>query len=203
LSREWLRKRKKDPFYKQAKVEGYNSRAAYKLMELNERLSLFSAGSKVLDLGAAPGGWSQFALEVVGQRGLVVAVDLVPFSGVKGVEFVQGDIEAASTIEEILRFSNEFDCVLSDAAPHLSGNRNLDLGRALALNWAVLKISVVLLRKGGSTVVKMFRGDELIELKEGFSDRFRRVEEIKPRSSVTKSNEIYVAFRGFLGWQED
>ncbi len=203
MSKQWVMARKRDPFYRQAKVEGYNSRAAYKLKELNERLSLFYAGSRVLDLGAAPGGWSQFVLEVVGEKGLVVSVDLVPLSGVKGVVFVQGDIEAGPTMEEVLRFSKVYDCVLSDAAPHLSGNRNLDRGRALALNWAVLKLAVEVLGKGGSCVVKMFRGDELMELKEGFSDRFRRVEEVKPRSSVPKSNEIYVAFRGFLGRRED
>lgn len=203
MSKQWMMARKRDPFYRQAKVEGYNSRATYKLIELNERLSLFSKGSRVLDLGAAPGGWSQFILEVVGEKGLVVAVDLVPLSGVNGVEFVMGDIESGSTLEEVKKFSKEYDCVLSDAAPHLSGNRNLDLGRALALNWAVLKLSVAVLRKGGSCVVKMFRGDELMELKEGFSDRFRRVEEIKPRSSMRSSNEIYVAFRGSLGRPEE
>lgn len=203
MSKQWIMARKKDPFYRQAKAEGYNSRATYKLIELNERLSLFSKGSRVLDLGASPGGWSQFILEIVGEKGLVVAVDLIPLSGVKGVEFVQGDIEVASTLEEVMRFSKEYDCVLSDAAPHLSGNRNLDRGRALALNWAVLKLSVAVLRKGGSCVVKMFRGDELLELKEGFSDRFRRVEELKPRSSMRSSNEIYVAFRGSLGRPED
>jgi len=102
-----------------------------------------------------------------------------------------------------MRASPEYDAVISDAAPHLSGNRNLDRGRAFALNWAVMKLAVAVLRKGGSAIVKMFRGDELIELKEGFSDRFWRVEEVKPRSSVSSSNEVYVAFRGFLGRQED
>lgn len=203
MSREWLRQRKRDPFYRQAKVEGYNSRAAFKLKELNERLSLFTKGSRVLDLGAAPGGWSQFALEAVGDKGMVVAVDLVPLSGVDGIRFIQGDIEAPGTLEEVMRASPEYDAVISDAAPHLSGNRNLDLGRALALNWAVMKMAVAVLRKDGSAVVKMFRGDELMELKEGFSDGFWRVEEVKPRSSVKSSNEVYVAFRGFSGRQED
>ncbi len=202
MTREWLRQRKSDPYYRQAKSEGFRSRATFKLKEMNERLHLFKQGGKVLDVGAAPGGWSQYAVGIVGPQGKVVAVDIVPMPSVQGVEFLLGDIEEPSTIEGVLAISSEYDAVVSDASPNLSGNKNLDRGRCLALSWAVMTFALRTLRKGGSAVVKMFRGDELTELKGGFSEHFSSVSELKPRSSLGRSSEVYLAFRGYKGRSE-
>ncbi|MFW3145707.1 MAG: RlmE family RNA methyltransferase [Thermoplasmatota archaeon] len=197
MSKEWIKQRKRDPFYRRAKSEGYRSRASYKLKEINGRTHLLRRGYRVLDLGAAPGGWSQVALNIVGGGGKVVAVDLVSMEPIDGVDFIRGDIEDPETLERITEKCDSFHAVISDASPSLSGNRTLDRGRGFALSWAVLKLGVQVLRPGGSIVVKMFQGDEMNELMEEFSGSFTNVDRIKPRSSLKKSIEIYLVFRGF------
>jgi 23S rRNA (uridine2552-2'-O)-methyltransferase len=199
VTKEWIRQRKRDPFYRKAKTEGYRSRSAYKLKEINSRLRLIRKGSAVVDVGASPGGWSQVAREIVGDRGTVVAVDILPMESVGGVRFVQGDIEDHLTVEMIREIRPDFDAVISDASPSLSGNRTLDRGRGLALNWAVLKMALQVLRPGGSVVVKMFQGTEVDELIEEYGPSFNNVDRLKPRSSLKKSIELYIAFRGFKG----
>jgi len=196
LTKEWIKQRKRDPYYRKAKSEGYRSRAAYKLKEINNRLRIIKKGSRVLDLGASPGGWSQVAKEIVGPKGSVVAVDLVPMDPVDGVKFVQGDIEDPETQKKVLDVSREYDVVISDASPSLSGNRTLDRGRSLALCWAIMTMAPKVLRPGGSVLVKMFQGDEVDELIEEFGGRYRNVDRMKPRSSLKRSIEIYIAFRG-------
>ncbi|MGA1794168.1 MAG: RlmE family RNA methyltransferase [Thermoplasmatota archaeon] len=198
MTKEWIRQRKRDPYYRKARSEGYRSRAAYKLKEINNRLRLIKRGGRVLDLGASPGGWSQVAKELTGPGGLVVAVDLVPMDPVDGVRFVLGDIEDPETLNSVMELSREYDIVISDASPSLSGNRTLDRGRSLALCWAVLKIASEVLRPGGSALVKMFQGSEVDELIEEFGGQYRNVDRMKPRSSLKRSIEIYIAFRGKL-----
>jgi 23S rRNA (uridine2552-2'-O)-methyltransferase len=199
LTKEWIRQRKRDPFYRKAKTEGYRSRAAYKLKEINNRLRLIRKGSRVVDVGASPGGWSQVAKEIVGEGGTVVAVDILPMEDVKGVRFVQGDIEDPQTIEGIREMCPIFDAVVSDASPSLSGNRTLDRGRSLALNWAVMKLALQVLKPGGGVVVKMFQGSEVDELVEEYGPYFNTFDRIKPRSSLKRSIELFIAFRGFKG----
>ncbi len=199
MTKEWIRQRKRDPFYRKAKTEGYRSRSAYKLKEINNRLRLIRKGSAVIDVGAAPGGWSQVASEIVGERGTVVAVDLIPMESVGAVRFIQGDIEDPQTVERIKDIRPLFDAVISDASPSLSGNRTLDRGRGLALGWAVLKMAQQVLKPGGGVVVKMFQGSEVDELIEEYGPSFDNMDRIKPRSSLKKSIELYIAFRGFRG----
>ncbi|MGA1819939.1 MAG: RlmE family RNA methyltransferase [Thermoplasmatota archaeon] len=196
MTKEWIRQRKRDPYYRKARSEGYRSRAAYKLKEINNRLRLIRRGSMVLDLGASPGGWSQVAKEIAGPGGSVVAVDLVPMEQVDGVRFVLGDIEDPETHNRVLEISSEYDVVISDASPSLSGNRTLDRGRSLALCWAVLTMASKVLKPGGSALVKMFQGSEVDELIEEFGGQYRSVDRMKPRSSLKRSIEIYIAFRG-------
>jgi len=195
LSKEWIKARKNDPYYRKAKTEGYRSRAAYKLKEIAERLSLFRNGNRVLDIGASPGGWSQVAAEAVGTAGLVVAVDIEHMDPVRGVTFIQGDVTDPIVQERIASVCHSFDCVISDASPRLSGNKVLDRGRDLALCWAVLESALRFLRKDGTAIVKVFQGDELIELRQYFQPYFRSVDTIKPRSSTNRSSEVYLAFR--------
>jgi len=197
LSKEWLRQRKKDPYYRKAKQEGLRSRATFKLEEVNERVHIIRRGDRVLDLGAAPGGWSQYSIGTVGDKGLVVAVDMVAMPPIPGVHFIQGDIEDPSVIEKVLAISKEYDAVVSDIAPHLSGNRVYDRGRSLALAWMVMGLAVKVLSPGGSALVKMFQGDEVVELKEEFGSHFGSIDHLKPRSSSKSSSEIFILFRGF------
>ncbi|MGA1872095.1 MAG: RlmE family RNA methyltransferase [Thermoplasmatota archaeon] len=196
MTKEWIRQRKRDPYYRRARTEGYRSRAAYKLKEINSRTRIIRRGNRVLDLGASPGGWSQVAAEIVGQKGAVVAVDLIGMEPVKGVDFINGDIEDPETVDRVLGLFDAYDAVISDAAPSLSGNRTLDRGRSLALCWAVLGIASKVLRPGGSALVKMFQGSEVDELIEEFGGSYGNVDRLKPRSSLKRSIEIYIAFRG-------
>lgn len=202
MTKEWIRQRKRDPFYRRAKAEGYRSRAAYKIKQMNERVSLMKKGDSVLDLGAAPGGWSQYVVGQVGE-GNVVAVDILQMEPVEGVHFIQGDMEDPQTVEKIKEVRSSFDLVISDISPSLSGNRTLDRGRSLAHAWAVLKLSLEVLKKKGDVVVKIFQGDEVQELKDEFGKYFWKVENHKPPSSLKRSIEMYLIFRGFTGCQED
>ena len=199
MSREWCRKRKSYPYYRRAKKEGYRSRAAYKLREINNRVKILKPGYDVLDIGASPGGWSQVAREIVGESGTVVAVDLVPMPEIEGVFFIRGDIEKEETVSGIREVCDSYDAVISDASPKLSGNRTLDRGRSYALCYFSLELAVELLHEGGNCLVKIFQGDEIDELKNDWGDRFRSVERFKPRSSLKRSIEIYMMFRGFKG----
>lgn len=203
MTKQWIRQRKRDPYYKKAKSEGYRSRAAYKLREINNRIRLIKKGGRVIDLGATPGGWSQVASEIVGSEGIVVAVDLLPMESIKDVRFIQGDIEDEKILERVIEICPRYDAVISDASPRLSGNRTLDRGRSLALNWAIMKMASKVLKKNGGLVVKMLQGTEVDELLEEFRDQYHNFDRIKPRSSLKRSIEIYLVFRGFIPTNED
>ena len=191
----------RDRYYKKAKHEGYRSRAAYKLLELQQRYRLLRPGDKVVDLGAAPGGWLQVAAKIVGQKGKVIGIDVQemrPFSDGQIVS-VHGDISAGeiqSKIAELL--GGLADTVISDMAPKLSGIRDADIARAVELNRLALAVAVRLLRPGGSLLIKSFMSNELhqltAELKKGFSD----VQRTKPEATRQGSSEFYFVAKGFL-----
>ncbi|MEA3560134.1 MAG: RlmE family RNA methyltransferase [Candidatus Thermoplasmatota archaeon] len=203
MTNEWIKQRRRDPFYRKAKAEGYRSRAAYKLKEIHDRVHLIKKGYLVLDLGAAPGGWSQVASELVGPGGKVIAVDQRLMEPMKGVVFIQGDIEDKTLVLELKKVGGDFNTVISDISPRLSGNRTLDRGKSFALNWAVMKLVVQVLRPGGGVVLKMFQGEEMNELRDEFGHLFDHFDRFKPKSSLKRSIEIFVAFRGFRGVKED
>jgi 23S rRNA (uridine2552-2'-O)-methyltransferase len=190
-----------DRFYKKAKQEGYRSRAAYKLLELQQRYRLLRPGDKVIDLGAAPGGWLQVAAKITGQNGKVVGVDLEEIQRFPehNVTMLQGDAgspEIQSKIKEIL--GGPPDAVISDMAPKLSGIRDADIARALELDRLALAVAVRLLRPGGSLLVKSFMSNELhqftAELKADFTD----VQRTKPEATRQGSSEFYFLAKGFL-----
>jgi 23S rRNA (uridine2552-2'-O)-methyltransferase len=195
LSKEWNKQRQTDTFYRKAKTEGYRSRAAYKIKEIDNRLRLFKEGSCVIEIGASPGGWTQAIRERIGQSGKVVAVDLTPMPPLDGVIFVQGDITEKATMERILAISELYDVVVSDASPKLSGNKTYDRGRDLALCWSIMDLALKVLKVDGTAVIKMFQGEEMLELKGHFSPFFKRVDTLKPKSSLNSSTEVYLAFR--------
>ena len=193
-----------DRFFKQAKREGYRSRAAYKLLELQQRFRLMKPGDFVVDLGAAPGGWLQVAAEIVGSTGKVIGVDLQPIETFRqsNILLLQGDITEAATQEKIKEsLGGPAHCVLSDMAPKLSGIRDADTARCLDLNRAALAATTRLLRRGGALLVKSFISDELqaftLELKKSFSS----VQRTRPEASRQGSSEFYFCAKNFRATQ--
>jgi 23S rRNA (uridine2552-2'-O)-methyltransferase len=189
-----------DSFYKRAKQEGFRSRAAYKLLELQRRYHLLRTGDTVIDLGAAPGGWLQVISKIVGPRGKIIGVDLQaiqPFHE-HNIIFLQGDMTSAGMQKKIKDLlSRPADCALSDMAPKLSGIRDADTARCLELNQIALRTAAELLRPGGSLLIKSFVSDELhgftTEIKKQFSD----VQRSKPEATRQGSSEFYFVAKGF------
>jgi 23S rRNA (uridine2552-2'-O)-methyltransferase len=191
-----------DRYYKKAKQEGYRSRSAYKLFELQQRYRLLRTGDNVVDLGAAPGGWLQIAAKVVGQNGKVIGVDIQaiqPFSA-RQIVLVHGDVsslEIQSKIKELL--GGMADAVISDMAPKLSGIRDADMARALELNRLALHVAAPLLRPGGSLLIKSFMSNELHQLTAELKRQFSDVQRTKPEATRQGSSEFYFVAKGFLG----
>jgi len=188
-SKEWLRRHVSDPYVKKARKEGYRSRAAYKLLELDEREKLFRPGQTVLDLGAAPGGWSQVAAEKVKPGGRVVAIDLLPVAAISGVEVRRGDFR------EQLADLPPMDLVLSDVSPNLSGIRNVDQARGLELLLAAIDACHKVLKPSGAFVSKAFHGDAFEDALAELDKAFGKVRVVKPAASRGESRETYFVAR--------
>ena len=188
----------KDSFYRKAKRDGYRSRAAYKLLELNRRFRIIEVGDRVVDLGAAPGGWLQVAARLSGQEGRVVGVDLQPIEPLKekNVVVFQGDIASEQCRRRLkVLLGSPADCVLSDLSPRLSGIRDLDLSRSLELARMALDAARSLLGPGGNFVVKTFVGEELKDFSLELKRHFRSVERTRPEATRKGSSEIYFCAR--------
>ena len=198
VGKAWVKDRKRDLYYRKAKESGYRSRAAYKLFQIQERFQVIRPGNSVIDLGAAPGGWSQVAKKL--EAGRVLAVDKTFMEPVEGVTFVQVDLEDASalaTIEE--KMKTGADVVLSDMAPHLSGNRSLDHARSIDLAERGFIVAVRTLRKGGRFVTKIFQGDMYPSFKRRVQTHFTRTKAFGPPASPRGSAEIYLVATGWHG----
>jgi len=190
----------RDTYYKKAKQEGYRSRAAYKLIELQQRFRIIQRGDRVVDLGAAPGGWLQVAAKLAGPSGKVLGVDLEAIEplGSKNVLLFQGDIALAATQERVKQLlGGPADSVISDLAPKLSGIRDADIARALELNLTALKVACELLRPGGSFLVKSFVGPELETFFAELRKFFRSVQRTRPEATRRQSSEMYFVAKGF------
>jgi 23S rRNA (uridine2552-2'-O)-methyltransferase len=184
----------RDTYYKKAKQEGYRSRAAYKLAELQERFRIFKAGQLVVDLGAAPGGWMQVAAKLVGPSGKVLGVDLQPIEPFhqKNIMIVQGDITVPETEQRIMEYlGRPVDSVISDVAPKLTGIRDTDEARSLELNRTALGVAKRLLRAGGSFLIKSFVSEELRIFSTELETQFRSLQRTRPDASRKGSSEIY------------
>lgn len=189
---------RKDFYYKKAKREGYRSRAAYKLIELNRKFSIIKGNDMVVDLGCAPGGFLQVASEIVGEKGIVVGIDLLPVSPVgKNVFVVEGDFTDLSNISLLLSFTDgqKFDVLLSDMAPHTSGIHFKDARHSYDLAKTVFSSLDLLLKKDGNMIVKIFEGCETREIAALARDRFRKVDLTRPDSTRRGSKELYVVAR--------
>jgi len=198
-SREWLARQLNDPYVKEAKAKGYRSRAAFKLLELDEKYRLLKRGALVLDLGAAPGGWSQYAAKVLAGKGRVIALDILPMDPIPGVEFIQADFtsdEALAALRQRLE-GGRADLVLSDIAPNMSGVGDVDQARIMYLAELALEFACEALRPGGSFLVKVFQGQGFQEYMRRLRDTFGEVASRKPKSSRSRSSELYLLARNY------
>ncbi len=197
----WRSERKRDHYYRKAKKEDYRSRAAYKLIQMNERFSLIRQGDEVIDLGANPGGWSQVAAELVGDQGRVIAIDIKPMKAIKGVDFLRGDALSSRTISDIreLLDGNKANVMISDMSPNISGNYSLDHARSMELAEMALEYTGWFLRPGGNMVVKVFDGDMTFDYVKKIRTKFRVAKRHAPKASRKSSSEIYIIGKGFRG----
>lgn len=200
-SDRWLKEHFDDVWVRKSQQDGYRSRASYKLIELDRKDRLFRPGQTVVDLGAAPGGWTQVAVEKVGDQGVVVASDILPMDPVAGVAFVQGDFTEQSVFDELMAVldGRPVDIVISDMAPNMSGNPATDIPRAMALVELALDMAQQVLRPGGALVTKVFQGEGFDALLADMKQSFSSVVSRKPDSSRARSREIYQVCRGFRG----
>ncbi|MGB4611469.1 MAG: 23S rRNA (uridine(2552)-2'-O)-methyltransferase [Methanothermobacter thermautotrophicus] len=202
MGKRWQAERKRDHYYRSAKKENYRSRASYKLLQLNNKYKLIKKGDRVLDLGAAPGGWSQVALDKVGEEGLVVAVDLQRIKGFPAENFraIRGDFTDPEVKEKIIReLGGRADVVISDAAPSLSGIRDIDHLRSVDLVENVLDIAYRVLDRKGNILIKAFQGPELDRVIKELRKDFWKLKTTKPASSRKASAEMYIVGRDFKG----
>lgn len=193
-SKGWMKEHVNDFFVQQAKKEGYRSRAAYKLIEIAERDHLFKSGMTVVDLGAAPGGWSQVAAEKLGRKGRVIAVDLLEMAPLPGVTFIQGNLDdtfVLAELEENLR-QLALDLVISDMSPNISGIGVVDQARGMHLAELALEFCAKRLNSGGDFLVKVFQGSGSEEFVREMRTKFKRVVIRKPEASRGRSSEIYL-----------
>ena len=197
-SRAWLKEHHDDPFVQRAQREGYRSRAVYKLIEINEKDSLIQSGMSVLDLGSAPGGWSQVAGVLVGDRGRVLASDILPMDHLPNVTFIQGDFTEQETYDQLIQAlsGRRLDVVISDMAPNMSGLAAVDQPRAMYLVELATDLALRALSPGGAMLTKVFQGEGFEEWFRQIRERFERVITRKPSASRPRSREVYVVATG-------
>lgn len=202
-STRWLERQLNDPYVKQAKIDGYYSRAAYKLLEINDKYNLLHKGAKIVDLGAAPGGWSQVAAKITGcndNNQNIVAMDLLPINHISGVKFWQGDMQddnAPDIIADML--GGNADLVLSDMEPNTTGHASTDHLRIMILCELSYNFAITILKEGGAFICKVRQGGTEGELLKDMKKQFQKVAHFKPNSSRAESPETYVVAIGFKG----
>jgi 23S rRNA (uridine2552-2'-O)-methyltransferase len=196
-SRRWLKEHFSDTYVKQAQLAGYRSRAVYKLLELQERYRLFKPGMTVIDLGAAPGGWSQLVVKLVQPKGRVLALDLLPMDPIEGVEFIQGDFSDETIVQQLLGqlAAAKADWVISDMAPNMSGNESVDIPRSIYLSELALDFALQILNPGGGFLIKVFQGEGFDALLAEIKRNFKAASVRKPKASRDRSREVYVLAR--------
>lgn len=200
-SHRWLQEHVNDPYVKQAQKDGYRSRASYKLLELNERDKLIRPGMLILDLGSAPGGWSQVAGRLVGDKGRVLATDILPMDAIRNVDFIQGDFTEETVFNQILDSLNgaKPDLIISDIAPNISGIDSADQASSVYLVELALDMARRVLKSKGNFVAKVFQGVGSEAYLKELRSSFEKVMIRKPDASRRRSREIYVVAKGFKG----
>ena len=198
-SNRWLQRQQRDQFVRQAKQSEYRSRAVYKLREIDERDKLIKPGQRIIDLGAAPGSWSQYAVARTGLNGLVLAIDCLPVSPIDNVLFIQGDFTEQATLDRCLETLGEdrTDLVLSDMAPNISGIRATDQARSIYLAELAKDLAVRVLKQNGDLLIKLFQGEGVDPFRDSLKEHFGRILTRKPRASRDISREFYILARTF------
>ena len=193
----WLNEHVHDPYVKLAQKQGYRARAAFKLLEINEKDKLINADTVLADLGSAPGSWSQVAMELIGPRGRVFALDILPMEPVAGVEFIQGDFREEEILQQLVDLLNgqKLDLVISDIAPNMSGNTVTDQARSFYLCELAYDFAINHLKPGGHFLIKVFQGAGYQEYVKLLRESFAEVLVRKPKASRDRSNEIYLLAR--------
>ncbi len=200
-SSRWLQRHVNDPYVKQAQKDGYRSRSAYKLVELNEKDRLIKPGMRVMDLGSAPGGWSQVLSRLIGPKGRVLATDILPMDPIQNVDFIQGDFTDEEIVEKLLGWlgGGKFDLVVSDIAPNLTGIDSADQASSMYFLELALDTVRQTLKPGATFVAKMFQGSGSDEWLKDLRTSFQKVSIRKPGASRPESREVYVVAKGFKG----
>lgn len=189
--------KKKDGYYHKAKKEGYRSRAVYKLKQIDEEFNIFSHGDVVVDLGAAPGSWSEYAVEEVGE-GNVVAIDLERMRDIEGVNTYEGDMRDEEVINRLSIITDKVDVVISDMAPNISGNYTMDHARSIYLAQQALEFCHKTLEKGGDFVVKVFQGEDFKDFLDEVKENFEFAQATSPKASRDSSSEMYIIGKRYL-----
>lgn len=204
-SSRWLKEHFDDPFVKMAQKDGYRSRASYKLLEIQEKDNILRPGMTVIDLGSAPGGWSQVTSRVIGDKGTLIASDILPMSAIADVTFIEGDFTEERVFNEIMDAvgNQPVDLVISDMAPNMSGIRTADQAAAMYLCELALDLASKVLRPGGDFLIKIFHGEGFDEYLRDVRRRFEKVQMRKPSSSRDRSREQYLLGRGLRVQDED
>lgn len=198
-SNRWLEEHFNDQYVKQSQIDGYRSRASYKLLELNEKDKLIRPGMLVVDLGSAPGGWSQVAGRLVGAKGRVLASDILPMDGMEGVDFIQGDFTEEAIFDQLMAHLGDAraDLVISDMAPNMSGVDAVDQPQAMGLVELALDMAKQVLKPKGAFVAKVFHGEGFDAFLKDVKGMFEKVVIRKPDASRSRSREVYVVAKGY------
>lgn len=192
-SSAWMQEHIDDPYVKKAQKDGYRARAAYKLLEINEKTNLIKKGMTVVDLGSAPGSWSQVAGKLVGEKGVLIASDILPMDTLPDVTFIQGDFREADVFERIMAEvgNQQVDVVLSDMAPNTAGNSAIDQPRMMYLCELAVDFALATLPEGGALIMKVFQGEGTQELRKQMQADFSKIRSIKPGASRPRSKEMF------------
>ncbi len=199
MSKRWVRGRKREHYHRQAKKAGYRSRSAFKLKQINDKFNVISQQDIVIDLGAAPGGWSQVAKEMVGPKGVVVGVDLQRIEPADGITFIRGDATKPEILKKITAMVSKADVVVSDMSPNITGNYSMDHARSIELAEKALEIAKKLLKENGNIVIKVFQGDLFDDYLNKIKALFRFTKRHSPKASRKSSSEVYIIGKGFKG----
>jgi 23S rRNA (uridine2552-2'-O)-methyltransferase len=200
MATRWYHEKKREHFYQEAKRVGYRARSAFKLLQIQQKFHMIHQGDTIVDLGAAPGGWSQVAKELTGTQGHVVGIDLSGIRPLDGVQFLQGDLTSPETIERLTQILNgqKVDVVISDMSPDISGNYSIDQARSIYLCENALLIVRTILKPKGNFICKVFEGEDLKGFREDVKTSFSLIKQYSPEASRKSSSEIYIIAKSFL-----
>ena len=195
----WYSEKKREHYYKEAKKTGYRARSAFKLKQINKKFKILKPADFVLDLGAAPGGWSQVAKEIIGDEGKLIGVDLISIKPIDDVVFLKADMAEEETISKIKKIigENKIDTVISDMSPDISGNYDVDQARSIYLCKKAFETAELFLKNNGNFICKIFEGSDLNDFIEELKPRFKSINRFHPKASRKSSSEIYIISKSF------